>query len=1104
MGADWKQTIAQAKKEGYDGIVYKNNVEDKGNDSYIVFSPNQIKSTENIGTYDPNNPDIRFTLQPPPPSIAEPYTPEDLTPRDMFATDGKVETVFNHAVENVFDNQLAVKFVEDEVERRGGKFNAHSHPYREENMSHSKAQAEKEKFDNEVVMPYEKAYTDIIKATKGSQNELSYRDIWVYLVAKHAPERNRDLGGTSGVASGSIDGNLLTDATAHWYIQQFEDNVNQYDGDLLQKLWDARNKMTRFTLDHYLNDGLISRTVYDKLVGKDGWEHYVPYRGWKDNLNDLFDYQVGELGDAYNPFKKADGRVSESDDPTPYMISMGHTAILAGAKNQYKRQMANLILLNPDIADKKDLFWFARVYRIMDADGNMIDEKPQDRLAGMYIEVRDNGKITVIGDGVKGNHAKLKKAGGTWDFGRRGYTFDPSFEEALRMEFPIQPGTVTTKVTDLHRTRKPFYLAKQHEVDVWLNGERAIMVFADPKVAHALNRKNAIWEDGAQVMQRVVGTPTRYLAQVLTSKNPAFWPVNMTRDIGYAWAWHAINGDQSAPEFLRNIPIAIKATHRYLKANTEHLKQRPINNLNDVDKMYERWRMAGGETSYFRLLNIDKIKKNVEQDMKILMGELSVAGEFNENVIKKAGEWLSIYSQLSENISRFATYMTAYQQYRKKGVEDEEAHKRAVADSKNVTVNFDKYGRITPLLKAFYLFIGPNLGGVYNIAKLANKNRAAFAKGTIAFMLLGLASAEITRLLSPPDDDDPSRREYDTLNDFIKQNYLVLPNPMWWFTDKQNESFITIPMPQGFRALFGGGVLIDDIIHGQKTIGQGLTGFSAGLADAFMPVSMNFTAMGEQGVSGKNLIRPVTPDFIKPVFDAYVWNEDFAGRVISREPYTLDQAERLPEYTLANSYNNPYIVMASKWLNRLGGGDDLRAATFEIGSDSQIRHKSQSTMFDINPAKLEYMIESYTGGVGTELNNFVKTTTSTIQKFTGDEDVKVDTRNIPILRRFYRTATNESAFRSYNELRRVVDDHFYFQNSYKNAKEMDEYKQLRSNSYMQGLKRLLDKTDKQAKKLDEVIDWKKQNEQSVKEYYDKMEELYRKALLQAKEMKKED
>ena len=69
----WEQAIKQAKEEGYDGIVYKNEWEGEG-DSYIAFNPNQIKSADPV-TYDDNgkviplserfneeNDDIRFRV----------------------------------------------------------------------------------------------------------------------------------------------------------------------------------------------------------------------------------------------------------------------------------------------------------------------------------------------------------------------------------------------------------------------------------------------------------------------------------------------------------------------------------------------------------------------------------------------------------------------------------------------------------------------------------------------------------------------------------------------------------------------------------------------------------------------------------------------------------------------------------------------------------------------------------------------------------------------------------------------------------------------------------------------------------------------------------
>ena len=59
-----------AGENGYDGVIARN-VSDVGthtstlklNDEYIVIRPNQLKSaTENVGTYDINDNDIRFAI----------------------------------------------------------------------------------------------------------------------------------------------------------------------------------------------------------------------------------------------------------------------------------------------------------------------------------------------------------------------------------------------------------------------------------------------------------------------------------------------------------------------------------------------------------------------------------------------------------------------------------------------------------------------------------------------------------------------------------------------------------------------------------------------------------------------------------------------------------------------------------------------------------------------------------------------------------------------------------------------------------------------------------------------------------------------------------
>ena len=52
------------EENGYDGIVYRNDFEDAGHDSYIAFRPEQVKSaTDNTGSYDPKNPSILASVE---------------------------------------------------------------------------------------------------------------------------------------------------------------------------------------------------------------------------------------------------------------------------------------------------------------------------------------------------------------------------------------------------------------------------------------------------------------------------------------------------------------------------------------------------------------------------------------------------------------------------------------------------------------------------------------------------------------------------------------------------------------------------------------------------------------------------------------------------------------------------------------------------------------------------------------------------------------------------------------------------------------------------------------------------------------------------------
>lgn len=57
QGKSWAAAIKKARAEGHDGLVYRNEIEDRGSTSWVVFSPGQVKSVK-ATTWDPNDPDI--------------------------------------------------------------------------------------------------------------------------------------------------------------------------------------------------------------------------------------------------------------------------------------------------------------------------------------------------------------------------------------------------------------------------------------------------------------------------------------------------------------------------------------------------------------------------------------------------------------------------------------------------------------------------------------------------------------------------------------------------------------------------------------------------------------------------------------------------------------------------------------------------------------------------------------------------------------------------------------------------------------------------------------------------------------------------------------
>lgn len=92
LSLECKEEITKALKENeYDGVFIEEDVGSMGRKTatYIALNPNQVKSaTENLGTFDPENPDIRYsideTAESPDVEEIETDTEQELTDRDML------------------------------------------------------------------------------------------------------------------------------------------------------------------------------------------------------------------------------------------------------------------------------------------------------------------------------------------------------------------------------------------------------------------------------------------------------------------------------------------------------------------------------------------------------------------------------------------------------------------------------------------------------------------------------------------------------------------------------------------------------------------------------------------------------------------------------------------------------------------------------------------------------------------------------------------------------------------------------------------------------------------------------------------------------------
>jgi hypothetical protein len=275
-----------------------------------------------------------------------------------------------------------------------------------------------------------------------------------------------------------------------------------------------------------------------------------------------------------------------------------------------------------------------------------------------------------------------------------------------------------------------------------------------------------------------------------------------------------------------------------------------------------------------------------------------------------------------------------------------------------------KIGSMTGGLgRILYVFFNAGVQGMANLGRTYKKHPIKMTAGTMAMVALGY----VVPMLIDAEDDDDSKDAYYNLPEYIRRTNICVP---------VGDSWITIPLPIDYRALYGLGEMAYGVSSGKEHYNNEELAYNiAAQFSQVLPIDM---------LEGNRGMRNLIPSYVQPIYDVNI-NESWTGVPISKQtPFN----EFKPEWQKAYQSTDIYLVDATRWLNEVSGGN---------------AHKKGA--IDINPADIEYLLSSYLGGVYTFPSKILKTGETAF----GDREF--EWRNIPLANRLVKQGDERTAQR---------------------------------------------------------------------------------------------
>ncbi len=703
-----------------------------------------------------------------------------------------------------------------------------------------------------------------------------------------------------------------TEDAARADVDAFEKRVGKAS---ITKLWDATNKATKSILKHQYESNMISREQYTHV--KDMFKYYVPMRGFSDNTaSDMYSYYASDKGSITPPLLRAKGRKTQAESPWGYIGAMASTAYAADFKNETKLALFYFISNRPD----NDLV------RISDVWYEKTSETDPDTGKPVFKQVYPEFK-----DGL--NAAATRQEYDRWE----------ADMEEKRKKGEAYKGTngidLQNSVIHIDEAQK-----NSHIIRFKVRGqEKMLLINGNPRAAQAINNELNIdaAQDGiTKGAQKIL----RWMAGFNTSYNPEFWMSNAQRDLLFSIMATSIKeSPEYTKQFIANLGRAVKVIGMIRKDKQGKLSS------SYIEKMYKEF-VDGGAVTGFTVI---KDNEEWEQVGRQFTADRNKAGQ----AAMQALEAIQDFGEGIEQMTRFAAFLTAR--------ENGKSITEAVADAKELTVNFNRKGsgkgiswkeseklknrngeKLNTAERVFYvgasmlsgygrrfiMFFNASVQGLNTMYQLWTKDKRRTSAWMAGYFALGAINAMLHALL---DDDD----DYLDMPDYERRNNLLLGG---------KGNYFKWALPQESRVFYAmGDILVNDMILGRNPQKK-----TRGVGDIL-------EAVGDiMPINPMNGLRGVVPQALVPAFEN-LQNEDYKGAKVYNEPRWLSEEEqkRTPKYTMAYSNTGRQFVLLSMGLNYISGGDSTDAG-----------------VIDLRPEKMEHLFEGLTGGLGTTLNRFWKST----------------------------------------------------------------------------------------------------------------------------------